>query len=247
MKALNSTVAGLACALILSVAASPAVAGHKHGGYYSHGGHKMYPHKGHPRCHAKVYRQHPRYGYGGYPGHQGKKMHAGYSKPSLQQGYSAGRGYPGRYGSAGGYGRGQSADYTASESATPAASQDIVGMATAAGNFSTLLSAVNAAGLTETLQGKGPFTVLAPTDSAFSKLPKEQVAELMSDPDALKGVLTYHVISGKLSAADLLVAGEAETVSGAKLTLAELDVAKADIEASNGVIHVLDSVLLPAE
>ncbi len=247
MKAVNSTLVSMACALTLSAGASTAVAGHKHGGYFNHGGYGMHPHMGYPRCSAKVYRQPPRYGNWSYPGRYGYKTHAGYGKPSLQQGYPAARGYAETYAKADGYGTEKGADYRASEPVAPEATNDIIGTAAAAGSFSTLLSAVKAAGLTETLQGEGPFTVLAPADSAFSKLPKEQIEELMSNPDELQEVLTYHVIPGKLSAADLLVAGEAETVNGAKLTLAELDVAKADIEASNGVIHVLDSVLLPAE
>lgn len=122
-----------------------------------------------------------------------------------------------------------------------------MGTALAAGNFATLLSAVQAAGLDETLSGKGPFTVLAPSDAAFAKLPKEKVEGLLGDPEALKKVLTYHVIAGEFSAADLLEKGEAKTVNGAMVTLAQLDVAKADIKTSNGVIHVLNAVLVPAK
>lgn len=122
-----------------------------------------------------------------------------------------------------------------------------MGTALAAGNFATLLSAVQAAGLDETLSGKGPFTVLAPSDAAFAKLPREKVEGLLGDPEALKKVLTYHVIAGEFSAADLLEKGEAKTVNGAMVTLAQLDVAKADIKTSNGVIHVLNAVLVPAK
>jgi uncharacterized surface protein with fasciclin (FAS1) repeats len=122
---------------------------------------------------------------------------------------------------------------------------DIVATASAAGSFSTLIAAVEAAGLVSTLQGDGPFTVLAPTDAAFAKLPEGKLDALLQDKAALESLLTYHVIPGRLSAADLVEAGEAATVNGAPVTLAQLDVASADVEASNGIIHVLDTVLTP--
>jgi uncharacterized surface protein with fasciclin (FAS1) repeats len=129
--------------------------------------------------------------------------------------------------------------------AMQAAPQTIVDIATAAEQFGTLLSAVKAAGLVETLSGEGPFTVFAPTDEAFGKLPEGTVSGLLKDKDALTGVLTYHVVAGRLEASDLVEQGRFETVNGATLELGQLDVAKSDIKASNGVIHVIDAVLLP--
>jgi uncharacterized surface protein with fasciclin (FAS1) repeats len=129
--------------------------------------------------------------------------------------------------------------------AMQAAPQTIVDIATAAEQFGTLLSAVKAAGLVETLSGEGPFTVFAPTDEAFGKLPEGTVSGLLKDKDALTGVLTYHVVAGRLEASDLVEQGRFETVNGATLELGQLDVAKSDINASNGVIHVIDAVLLP--
>jgi uncharacterized surface protein with fasciclin (FAS1) repeats len=125
--------------------------------------------------------------------------------------------------------------------------KDIVDTAIAAGGFETLVTAVKAANLADTLKGKGPFTVFAPTDDAFAKLPEGALDGLLADTTKLKGVLTYHVVPGKLSAADLLVQGQVETVQGSTLSIAELQVAKADIETANGIIHVIDEVLLPEE
>lgn len=132
---------------------------------------------------------------------------------------------------------------------------DIVAVATGAGSFSTLLAAVTAAGLVETLQGDGPFTVFAPNDEAFAALPEGLVAALLKEEnhDTLVKVLTYHVISGKVLAADV-VAGDCPTVEGSSIEIAVGDkvvlnktthVIGTDVMASNGVIHVIDSVLLP--
>jgi uncharacterized surface protein with fasciclin (FAS1) repeats len=132
---------------------------------------------------------------------------------------------------------------------------DIVAVATGAGSFSTLLAAVTAAGLVETLQGVGPFTVFAPNDEAFAALPDGLVEALLKkeNHDTLVKVLTYHVISGKVLAADV-VAGDLPTVEGSDIEIAVGDsvvlnksthVTATDILASNGVIHVIDSVLLP--
>jgi uncharacterized surface protein with fasciclin (FAS1) repeats len=261
MRASNLKVSGLVCALALALSASPAVAGHKHGGYYKHGHyykhgghgtgygahHRMHQRRAQPHCHAKPMG----FGKWGHYGHH--PMKAGYQKynqPAASYGSNLASSYGGAkservYGYGAGYGSGHSD--TASKATPPSAQKDIVGVAEAAENFSTLISAVKAAGLAETLTGKGPFTVLAPSDAAFSKLPEEQVSGLMRDTEALKDVLTYHVIAGELSAADLLEQGEATTVNGAKVSVAQLDVAKADIKASNGVIHVLNSVLIPTE
>ena len=134
---------------------------------------------------------------------------------------------------------------------------DIIDTAVAAGNFKTLASAVTAAGLVDTLKGTGPFTVFAPTDDAFAKLPAGTLESLLKDVPKLKGILTYHVVSGKVMAADVLkMYGQtAATVNGATLKVSttggvklngEINVVKTDIECTNGVIHVIDAVLLPA-
>ncbi len=130
----------------------------------------------------------------------------------------------------------------------------------AAGNedFSTLVAAVKAAGLVETLSSKGPFTVFAPTNDAFNKLPKGTVESLLKpeNKDKLISILKYHVVSGKVMAADVVKLDEAKTVQGQSVkistgsdgvTVNKSKVVKTDIEASNGVIHVIDSVLLPSD
>jgi len=136
--------------------------------------------------------------------------------------------------------------------------KDIVDTAAAAGDFSTLVAAVEAAGLVETLKGAGPFTVFAPTDAAFAALPDGTVETLLKpeNKEQLVAVLTYHVLSGKVMSGD--IAGqtlEAETVQGSNVAIDATDgvtvdganVTAADIEASNGVIHVIDAVILPPE
>ena len=133
-----------------------------------------------------------------------------------------------------------------------AQAKDIVDTAVAAGQFKTLATALQAAGLVDTLKGKGPFTVFAPTDEAFAKVPKDQLDALLKDKAKLTAVLTYHVVPGKVMAKDVK-AGKVKTVQGSELTLGTtggvtVDAAKvvqADITASNGVIHVIDSVVLP--
>jgi uncharacterized surface protein with fasciclin (FAS1) repeats len=123
----------------------------------------------------------------------------------------------------------------------------------AAGSFKTLATALQAAGLVETLKGKGPFTVFAPTDEAFAKIPKADLDALVADKAKLTKVLTYHVVAGKVMAADVVKLKEAKTVEGQMVKIdtsngVKIDnarVVKADVEASNGVIHVIDSVLLP--
>lgn len=130
---------------------------------------------------------------------------------------------------------------------------DIVDTAKSAGTFNTLLTAVQAAGLTDTLKGPGPFTVFAPTDAAFAKVPKDKLDALLKDKAALTKVLTYHVVPGKVMAADVKP-GAVKTVEGASLTVAskggkvmvdKANVVKTDIAADNGVIHVIDSVVMP--
>ncbi len=134
-------------------------------------------------------------------------------------------------------------------------SKDIVDTAVEAGSFSTLVAAVEAAGLVETLKGEGPFTVFAPTDEAFAALPEGTVESLLmpENKDQLVAILTYHVVPGKVMSTDLTNGMEATTVEGSDVTIMTeggvtvegANVVTADIEASNGVIHVIDSVIMP--
>jgi uncharacterized surface protein with fasciclin (FAS1) repeats len=133
--------------------------------------------------------------------------------------------------------------------------KDIVDTAVAAGSFTTLVAAVEAAGLVDTLKGEGPFTVFAPTDAAFAALPAGTVEDLLKpeNKDKLVAILTYHVVSGKVMSSDLTEGMKAVTVNGKEVTITLEGGAKvngatistADIEASNGVIHVIDQVILP--
>jgi uncharacterized surface protein with fasciclin (FAS1) repeats len=132
--------------------------------------------------------------------------------------------------------------------------KDIVDTAVAAGDFNTLVTAVKAAGLVETLKGEGPFTVFAPTDAAFAKVPTDTLNALLADKAALANVLTYHVVAGKVMAADVVKLTSAETVQGQAVSIEVKDgkvyvdgaqVVTTDIKASNGVIHVIDAVILP--
>jgi uncharacterized surface protein with fasciclin (FAS1) repeats len=130
---------------------------------------------------------------------------------------------------------------------------DVVDTAVADGNFSTLVTAIKAAGLVETLKGEGPFTVFAPTDAAFKKIPEAQLAALLEDKAALTKILTYHVVPGKVMAADVVKLDSAKTVEGQSVTISSsggvmvdnANVVKTDITASNGVIHVIDTVIMP--
>jgi uncharacterized surface protein with fasciclin (FAS1) repeats len=133
------------------------------------------------------------------------------------------------------------------------AAKDIVDTAVDAGQFKTLVTAVKAAGLVDTLKGPGPFTVFAPTDAAFAKLPPGTVDSLLKDPARLRAILTYHVLPGKVMAADVKT-GAARTVQGqsvalkaegGKVMVDAANVVSADVAASNGVIHVIDAVMLP--
>lgn len=133
------------------------------------------------------------------------------------------------------------------------AATDIVDTAAANGNFKTLVTAVQEAGLVDTLKGKGPFTVFAPTDAAFAKLPPGTLESLLKDKQKLAAVLTYHVVPGKVMAAQVKP-GKVKTVEGQSLTVSKKDgavmvdnakVTMTDIVASNGVIHVIDSVVIP--
>lgn len=132
--------------------------------------------------------------------------------------------------------------------------KDIVDTAVEAGSFNTLATALEAAGLIETLKGEGPFTVFAPTDEAFAKIPEDQLNALLADKEQLTAVLTYHVVSGKVMASDVVELDTATTVQGSNIDITVSDsgvmvdnanVITTDIEASNGVIHVIDSVILP--
>jgi uncharacterized surface protein with fasciclin (FAS1) repeats len=137
------------------------------------------------------------------------------------------------------------------------AKMDIVDTAVSAGSFKTLATALQAAGLVDTLKGKGPFTVFAPTDEAFAKLPPGTVEALLKPENKSKlvGILTYHVVAGNVKAADVVKLKSAETVQGQSVAIDAADgvkingakVVKADIECGNGVIHVIDAVLLPKE
>jgi uncharacterized surface protein with fasciclin (FAS1) repeats len=133
------------------------------------------------------------------------------------------------------------------------AKKDIVDTAVSAGQFETLVTAVQAAGLVDTLKGEGPFTVFAPTDEAFAKLPEGTVDALLKDKEKLAAVLTYHVVAGKVTSSEVVKLKSAKTVNGQSLKVDassgvkvnNANVVKADVMASNGVIHVIDSVLLP--
>lgn len=136
------------------------------------------------------------------------------------------------------------------------AKADIVDTAVSAGQFNTLAAALEAADLIETLKGEGPFTVFAPTDAAFARLPEGTVEALLrpENREQLVNVLTYHVVPGKVAAADVIKLSNATTVQGSDVKIAVMDgtvtvndatVVKTDIDASNGVIHVIDAVILP--
>ncbi len=137
-----------------------------------------------------------------------------------------------------------------------APSKDIVDTAVEAGSFNTLATALKAADLISTLKSEGPFTVFAPTDAAFAKIPKADLDALLSDKRALTEVLTYHVVSGKVMAADVVKLTQAKTVEGSPVKIRVVDgkvminnanVSATDIAASNGVIHVIDTVIMPVK
>jgi uncharacterized surface protein with fasciclin (FAS1) repeats len=142
--------------------------------------------------------------------------------------------------------------------ATPATIEaqdgDIVAVAQAAGSFETLLAAASAADLVATLQSEGPFTIFAPTDEAFARIPKADLDALLNDKEALKKVLLYHVVPGKVTASQVVNLRAAETAAGQSVSIDVVDgavkvggatVVSTDIEATNGVIHVIDQVILP--
>lgn len=129
----------------------------------------------------------------------------------------------------------------------------IVDIAVQAGRFNTLVQAVQAAGLVETLSGEGPFTVFAPTDEAFAQIPQETLQAVLADKERLTAILTYHVVPGKLMAADVARSTQLQTVQGQSITVSteggvrvdDANVIETDIEADNGVIHVIDRVIMP--
>jgi uncharacterized surface protein with fasciclin (FAS1) repeats len=140
--------------------------------------------------------------------------------------------------------------------ATTHKAKDIVATAVEAGSFKILAQALTAAGLVETLQGKGPFTVFAPTDAAFGKIPKATLDALLKDKEALKKVLLYHVVSGNVMAKDVVKLKSAKTVQGSNVAISvkgktvkinNATVISADVKASNGVIHVIDTVIMPSK
>ncbi|MEM7193962.1 MAG: fasciclin domain-containing protein [Pseudomonadota bacterium] len=133
--------------------------------------------------------------------------------------------------------------------------KDIVDTAIEAGMFNTLATALTEADLIDALKGDGPFTVFAPTDEAFAKIPQDQLAAILADKELLTSILTYHVVPGKVMASDVVNVDSASTLQGQDITVSVADgvrvddanVIKTDIEASNGVIHVIDTVLLPQQ
>ena len=141
-----------------------------------------------------------------------------------------------------------------SAAASSSSGQDIVDVAVEAGSFNTLVAAVQAAGLVDTLKSEGPFTVFAPTDEAFAKLPAGTVEALLQDKEKLTAILLYHVVPGRVAAADVVKLTSAATVNGQSVKIMvkdgtvwidDAEVVTADVEASNGIIHVIDTVILP--
>lgn len=142
----------------------------------------------------------------------------------------------------------------ATPSETEAQAGDIVAVAQAAGGFETLLAAATAADLVATLQSEGPFTIFAPTDEAFAKIPQEQLQALLENKEALKKVLLYHVVPGRVAASQVVDLSTAETAAGQNVSIMvengsvkvdDATVVATDIQASNGIIHVIDQVILP--
>ena len=136
----------------------------------------------------------------------------------------------------------------------PVPTMNIVETAVSAGSFNTLVTALKAAGLVETLSGEGPFTVFAPTDEAFAQIPEDKLNALLADKEALTALLTYHVVAGAMMAEDVIKLSSAETVNGQRVGIEVVDgkvmvdgaeVITADIKTSNGVIHVINKVIMP--
>jgi uncharacterized surface protein with fasciclin (FAS1) repeats len=165
-----------------------------------------------------------------YPHHHARMIYAAHHSAAMHGGYSKDK--------SAGYG-------TYSSKTAGNAGPNIVEVASSAGSFNTLIAAVKAAGLVDTLTGKGPFTVFAPTDEAFAKLPEGTLEALLADKDKLTQILTYHVVPGKVNAEAVSGVSKLSTVQGNELPVADIKIAKTDIKASNGVIHVIDEVLIP--
>ena len=147
---------------------------------------------------------------------------------------------------AGGYGVVTDGNKQVAQQQVPAASMDIVDTAVAAGSFATLVQAIQTAELVDTLKGEGPFTVFAPTDAAFAKLPPGTMEALLKDKAKLTKVLTYHVVPGEMDAAAVMQKQDLITVEGSDLAVSDIKISKTDIYTSNGIIHVIDEVLIPA-
>ncbi len=158
---------------------------------------------------------------------QGQNMRMGHNA-----GYHYGMGY-------------QKPAYAAPMQAMHSVPADIVDTAVAAGSFNTLVTAVKEAGLVEVLKGEGPFTVFAPTDAAFAKLPAGTLDGLLKDKAKLTQILTYHVVPGRVDSSAVKGIAKLATVEGSELPVAEIKISQTDIETSNGVIHVIDEVLIP--
>ena len=217
---------------------------HGYGAYHGyHGAYGMpghYGHGGYGRAPMKGYIRHPVLGYPvpmTYEHGYGKPHGKDGSCDSYQKsGYFMKTGMP-----------------AAEKTAAAAPAGDIVDVAVGAGSFSTLVEAVKAADLVDTLKGQGPFTVFAPTDEAFAKIDKAELDALLADKEKLTAVLTYHVVPGKVMAADVVKLDSAKTVQGDTISIDTSDgvkvdsakVVKTDVMASNGVIHVIDTVVMP--
>lgn len=185
-----------------------------------------------------------RHGHNGMQGYRGYGYPYSYGAQGKHTGTGTSNGYSDSYGSKD---AGQIVDATgnAAPSVSGSPGLDVIETAAAAEEFSILIRAVRAAGLDDVLRGEGPFTVFAPRDAAFAKLPEGTLDALIADKDKLVEVLSYHVVPERLTAADLLQRREFTTVKGDKLSLDKLNVASADINASNGIIHIIDAVLIP--
>lgn len=236
--------------LLVVGAVDQASAGHGHGyggpGHYGYDRGYVVPPYGYG---YRAYRSHPMSGHVSRPMviYTGGMPMYGHDKPYWKDGGCEGNkkaGYMMKTGMHQGEEKAQAA---------PEAAGDIVDVAVAAGSFETLVAAVKAAGLVETLKGTGPFTVFAPTDEAFAKIPTADLELLLADKEKLTAVLTYHVVPGKVMAADVAELESAKTVQGASISIDTTDgvkvddakVVQTDIMASNGVIHVIDTVIMP--
>ena len=221
---MKTTLPAVLIAVVMATATTTASASYCPSGnnYKKHADH-YYPH------HYRYYRDMHSY----YPRYPRPSWHAGkpaYNQPTEQQPAS-----------------------DAAASAPTQASANIIDTATSAGSFNTLLDALDTAGLVETLQGIGPFTVFAPNDQAFAKIPETIRTAIIADKEALTELLTYHVIAGEVTAADVASLTSAETVQGSTITIDTSDgvkvdgarVVTTDIRASNGIIHVIDTVMIP--